>query len=344
MHQESMERFRHDHVFLGADHARNERRTWIVIVLCGAMMVAEIAGGWMFHSMALIADGLHMATHAGAILLAALAYGFARRHARDERFAFGTGKVGDLAAFASAIALAMIALFIGIESVGRLLHPLPIAFGAAIPIAVLGLAVNLASALALHGGPGHDHNHDHEHNHEHDHDHGHAHAHGHHHHHDHDPPGIGDSRDHNLRTAYIHVLADAAVSLLAIFGLAVGSVFGWVWMDAVMGIVGALVIANWAFGLLKTAGAVLLDMQPGEEIRRAIAARVEIDGDRLADLHLWRVGPGHHAAILGLVSHEARRPAEVRARLAGLPGLSHVTVEVDLCPEPGEAATEPAAA
>ena len=322
MHAESLERWRHEHVFLGEQHERNERRSWAVVALCGAMMVAEIGGGWLWGSMALIADGLHMSTHAGALVIAAFAYSYARRHARDERFAFGTGKLGDLAAFASAIVLAMIALLIGYESVERLLHPVAIAFAEAIPLAALGLGVNLVSAWLLqedhqhhHATPddGHDH-HDHDH---HDHDH-----HEHHHHH----------ADHNLRAAYVHVVADAAVSVLALLGLTTARAFEWPWMDPVTGLVGMLVILNWSWGLVRQAGRVLLDMRP-EEIARAIAERLEgAGGDRIADLHLWRVGPGHHAAVLSIVCDRPEPPARYKARLAGIPGLSHVTVEVLACP------------
>lgn len=255
MHSESIDAFRHQHFFLGADHDRNERKTWVVIVLCGTMMVAEIGGGALFHSMALIADGLHMSTHAAALLIAALAYTYARRHAGDERFVFGTGKLGDLAAFASAIILAMVAVLIGWESIGRLLHPVPIAFDEAIPVAVLGLGVNVASAWMLRDD--HNHGHDHDHHREHDHHHGHAH------------------RDLNLRAAYVHVLADAAVSMLAIIGLLAGRQLGWVWMDAVMGIVGAGVIANWSWGLARTAGAVLLDLRADPALSANMRALLE---------------------------------------------------------------------
>src|SRR5260370_27791046 len=231
MHADSIEEWRHDHVFLGAHHDRNERRSWAVVVPCVTMMTAEIVGGLLWGSMALVADGLHMSTHA-----AALAYAYARRHARDERFAFGTGKLGDLAAFTSAIVLAMIALLIGWESVGRLFQPVPIAFAEAIPLAALGLGVNLVSAWLLHD--------DHDPGDAAKHDHGHDHARHHH-------------TDHNLRAAYLHVVADAAVSLLAVLGLSAGRLLGWVWMDPVMGIVGALVIANWSWSLVRSAGAVL---------------------------------------------------------------------------------------
>ncbi len=306
MHAESLESWRHEHVFLGEHHRRNERRSWAVVGLCGTMMVAEIAGGWLWGSMALIADGLHMSTHAGALVIAAWAYAYARRHARDERFAFGTGKLGDVAAFASAIVLAMIALLIGYESLDRLFHPVAIAFNQAIPLAALGLAVNLVSAWLLHEdgpeGTGHGH-HDHEHH-----------------------------ADHNLRAAYVHVMADAAVSVLAVIGLTAGRVLGWVWMDPVMGLVGMAVILNWSWSLVRVSGTVLLDMRP-EGIAREIAGRLEAEGgDRIADLHLWRVGPGHHAAVVSIVSAHPEPPAAYKARLADIEGLSHVTIEVQPCP------------
>jgi cation diffusion facilitator family transporter len=328
MHAHSIDDWRHDHVFLGADHARNERRSWAVVAVCAAMMAAEIAGGWLTGSMALIADGLHMSTHAGALVVAACAYAYARRHARDERFAFGTGKLGELAAFSSAIVLAMIAILIGYQSVERFLHPVGIAFGEAIPIAAVGLCVNLLSAWLLRED--HDHHprrdsHDHgERRHEHRHDRAHD-AHGHEdHRHGHD--------DLNLRAAYVHVLADAAVSVLALVGLGAGVLLGWVWMDPVMGIVGALVIANWSWRLLRSAGTVLLDMQAEGGLAPEIRRRLESGDDRIADLHIWRVGPGHHAALVSLVSDQPQPPETYKARLAGIASLSHLTVEVQHCP------------
>jgi cation diffusion facilitator family transporter len=321
MHTQSIDSLRHEHLFLGAHHDRNERKTWTVIALCGVMMVGEITGGALFGSMALIADGLHMSTHAGALLIAALAYTYARRHAHDERFVFGTGKLGDLAAFASAIILALIALLIGWESIGRLLRPIPIAFDEAIAVAVLGLCVNVASAWLLrdeHDHAAHPHAH-------HDGDHGRhdgsaaAHSHGHH-------------RDLNLRAAYVHVLADAAVSVLAVTGLVAGRQLGWIWMDPVMGIVGAGVIANWSWGLVRAAGAVLLDLQPSSALRAEVSRRLERNGDRIADLHLWRVGPGHIAAVVSIVSDRPETRDAYRARLADLRELSHVTIEVLPCP------------
>ena len=300
---------RHTHVFLGDAHAHAERRTWIVIALCGAMMLLEIVGGALFGSIALIADGLHMSTHAGALLLAALAYGYARRHAHDPRFSFGTGKLGDLAGFTSAIALAMIAVLIGVEAVGRVFAPVPIRFGEAIPIAVLGLGVNVVSAWLLSRDHHHHHGHDHDHDHDHDHHHG---AH----------------RDNNLRAAIVHVIADAAVSVMVIVGLVAARAFGWLWMDPAAGIVGAVVIAAWSYGLIRDTGAILLDMVPDRNVERGIRQAVETDGDVLADLHVWRLGPGHLGAIVAVQTSRARDSTYYRERLAGLPSLSHVTVEV----------------
>ena len=308
----------HDHVFLGADHARNERRTWAVIALTAAMMVGEIVAGIAFGSMALLADGIHMATHAGALTIAALAYLYARRHAHDPVFGFGTGKVGDLAGFASAVILAVFALGIAAESVSRLIDPIAIRFNEAIAVAVLGLGVNLLSAFLLHQG-GHDHGHSHGHSHGHGHGHGHGHT---HHHHTH------DTRDNNLRSAYFHVLADALTSVLAILGLLAGRAYGWVWMDPIMGIVGSIVIARWSWTLMRDAGAVLLDTLPDEDLHAHIAGRIEEEGDRLADFHLWRVGPGHMAAILSIETDRPEPPAYYKQKLAGLPQLSHLTVEV----------------
>jgi cation diffusion facilitator family transporter len=319
MHSHSLDAWRHDHLFLGADHVRNERRTRWVVALTAAMMAVEIAGGLAFGSMALLADGLHMATHAGALGVAALAYRYARRHARDPRFAFGTGKLGDLAGFASALVLAVVSVGIGWESVVRLLNPVAIAYDEAIAIAVVGLAVNIASAWLLHDGGHHGHAHGHGHGH---HDHDHDHTHDHHGHHD---------RDHNLRAAYFHVLADAVTSVAAILGLLAGRIYGWAWMDAVMGIVGGVMIARWSWGLLRDSGAVLLDAVPDPGLAESIRGRLETGGDRIADLHLWRVGPGHAAAIVALVSDRPQPPSWYKARLGGLAGLSHVTVEVNRC-------------
>ena len=319
----------HSHVFLGEGHEQAERRTWIVIALCGAMMILEIVGGLLFGSIALVADGLHMSTHAGALLLAALAYSYARRHTHDPRFTFGTGKLGDLAGFSSAIVLVMIALLIGYEAVSRVFAPVPIHFAEAIPIGVLGLAVNVASAWLLSGGH-HHHGHGHHHGHDHDHDYVEEHDHDGHDHGGHEHEAA--HRDNNMRAAIIHVMADAAVSVLVIVGLVLARVFGWLWMDPLAGIVGACVIASWSYGLIRDTGAVLLDVVPdrrvAEDVRRAIAE----EGDQLTDLHLWRLGPGHLGAILAVVTALPRGPDHYHRLLARFPALSHVTVEVQQTP------------
>jgi cation diffusion facilitator family transporter len=320
MHTYSIKQFQHEHRFLGEAHERNERKTWAVIVICAVMMLGEIIGGLWFGSVALIADGLHMSTHAGALLIAALAYTFARKYADTERLAFGTGKLGDLAAFSSAIILAMIALLIGYESIQRWFNPVPIAFAQAIPIAALGLGVNLLSAFLLKDD--HHHGHAHGHSHHHHHDHGHAHT-----HHAHETVHV----DHNLRAAFIHVLADAAVSVLVIVGLLSARQFGWMWMDPLMGLVATGVILSWSWTLVRSAGAVLLDASADPTISESIVQRLEREGDRVADLHLWRVGPGHLAAILSIVSDRPQEPQFYKRRLAEVPGLSHVTVEVLRC-------------
>ena len=400
----------HSHVFLGKGHERNERRTWIVIGLCGAMMLLEIVGGLLFHSIALVADGLHMSTHAGALLLAALAYRFARKYAHDERFTFGTGKLGDLAGFTSAIVLAMIALLIGYEAISRLLAPVPIQFAEAIPIACLGLAVNIASVWLLGGG-----------DHHHSHGHGHGHSHGAEAGHDDEaqrlelsqgaatleihedgapprfrlsfddpdvraddltittarPDGSRQSfamllrgpyweshatvpephafaaevrmagelevsvvfeehehahgaahRDNNMRAAVVHVVADAAVSVLVIVGLLLARAFGWLWMDALAGIVGACVIASWSWGLVRDTGAILLDMNPDRAMTARVRATVERGGDRIDDFHLWRLGPGHLGGILSVGTAKGRSPSYYRSLLRTNPSLAHVTVEV----------------
>jgi len=459
----------HDHVFLGERHEANERKTWAVIILCGVMMFVEIVGGAIFNSLALIADGLHMSTHAGAMLIAALAYTYARRHATDRRFVFGTGKLGDLAGFTSAIVLAVIALFIGYEAIERFISPVPISFTEAIPIAVVGLLVNIVSAWLLsgdhhghsHGSGGHSHSHggakltqavtdardyisgaqsytvvpanarvpllaqrgthkhhhgDHAHGgqshaadaeaghthdhsghdrhhgaghlHEHGHDHyapGHLHEHGHDHHapgylhehghdhhapghsheygHDHHAPGYSHEHDHghhtlghgdedahsqghnhdaahpgtpaqatirdnSIRSAYVHVLADAFVSVLAITGLILAKLYGWLWMDPLAGIVGAVVIANWSVTLIRDTAGVLLDVCPDEVTRERVRRTIENDGDQVVDLHLWRLGPGHLAAVVAIATSKPRDATFYRGRLAAFACLSHITVEV----------------
>lgn len=401
----------HSHVFLGEDHAKAERRTWAVIWLCGAMMALEIVGGYLSGSIALVADGLHMSTHAGALLLAALAYSYARKHSEDERYTFGIGKLGDLAGFTSAIILAMIAILIGYESVMRLFSPVSINFAEAIPIAFLGLAVNVASAWLLSGG-------------HHGHSHGHSRGNGdHHEHHDEEhriatpdgvlgltvfeknhlpvfriqagggrtlaadaitietlrPDGVrqlfamqaregylqsiqeipephefiarvsvggtdypisfrehehGDGahgrahRDNNMRAAVVHVIADAAVSVLVIVGLLMARAFGWLWMDPAAGIIGAVVIASWAYGLIRDTGAILLDMNPDPEMTDRVRKAVEAEGDRLNDLHVWRIGPGHLGAIVSVATSTDRGVNFYREKLARFTLLSHLTIEV----------------
>ena len=326
MHEHSLDQWTHEHVFLGPKHDHNERRTWFVVALTAVMMVGEIAAGSVFGSMAVLADGWHMATHACALGIAAAAYWFARQHARNSHFTFGTGKFGDLAAFSSALILAMIAVQIAYESVLRLINPVPISYGEAIAVAVLGLAVNLVSAWLLRDSHDHDH-HGHGHSHaEKDHG-GHDHAHGGHRHH-----------DNNLRAAYVHVLADAATSVLAIAALLTAMYARWVWADPAVGIVGAIVIAGWAIGLIRDSGAVLLDVSVDRKLEAVIRDRLETRGDRVSDLHLWQVGPGHRAAVISLVSDNPLPPATYKRRLRGLKGLSHVTIEVEVCPHAAPAA------
>jgi cation diffusion facilitator family transporter len=317
MHSHSLDPWTHDHVFLGPKHDRNERRTWFVVALTAVMMVGEIVAGSLFGSMALLADGWHMATHAAALGIAAAAYLFARQHARNSHFAFGTGKFGDLAAFSSAIILSLIAVQIFYESVIRLVHPVAIAYGEAIAVAALGLGVNLVSAWLLRDSHDHDHP-------------GHGHAHG----GSHGSPSGHRHHDNNLRAAYIHVLADAATSVLAIAALVIAMYSQWVWADPAVGIIGSLVIASWAFGLIRDSGAVLLDVSVDKNLEAVIRDRLETRGDRVTDLHLWQVGPGHRAAVISVLSDDPLPSAIYKRRLGGLRGLSHVTIEVELCPHP----------
>ena len=288
-----LEELAREHNFLGASHDRNARRTLWVVALTAAMMVVEIAAGLMTGSMALLADGFHMATHAGALGVAAGAYWFAKRHVANPRFTFGTGKVGELAGFASALILGIFAVGIAAESVSRLFDPRTIDFGDAIIVAVIGLAVNLVSAAML--------------------SHGHSHEPGHHH-------------DHNFRAAYLHVLADALTSVLAIAALVSGRFLGWVWLDPAVAIVASLVIARWSWTLMRQTAAVLLDTADTDLLERMKSA-VEEGGDAtVADLHVWRIGPGAHAAIVscsGMISS-----GEIRRRLSVIGGLAHVTVEI----------------
>ena len=400
--------FLHSHRFLAEGHEHSERKSWAVIWLCGLMMIGEIVGGLLFGSIALVADGLHMSTHAGALLLAALAYTYARNHADDPRFTFGTGKLGDLAGFTSAIILAMIALLIGYEAVSRIFDPVAIHFREAILIACLGLAVNIASAWILSRGEYHGYSHGHSHNHGHD---------------DHEeqqcvetsrgavfleihedglPPRFrlsgrtdiplsrldatveterpdgthqlfvmrdrgnylesaeeipephefvarvhfGDEEhavvfeehehaqakallDNNMRSAVIHVMADATVSVLVIAGLLLARVFGWIWMDPLAGFIGAGVIASWSYGLIRDTGAILLDMNPDRQMAESVRHAIESEGDMLGDLHLWRLGPGHLGAILSIITEKGRGADYYRAKLTRFRSLSHLTIQVE---------------
>jgi cation diffusion facilitator family transporter len=312
--------WQHEHAYDSGNRA-GERRTWIVVGITAITMVAEIVAGILTGSMALLADGWHMATHVVALSIAGIAYLLARRWARDERFAFGTWKIEVLGAFASALLLAVVAIVMVIESVQRLANPAPIGFVPALVVAVLGLGVNLASAWVL--GDGHDHGHDHDHDHDHD-DHREHHA-------SHDDHGHA-RHDLNLRSAYVHVLADAFTSVLAIAALSAGLWLGWNWLDPVMGIVGAAVILWWSKGLLGDSARVLLDREMDAPLVSRIREAIESDGDaEIADLHVWRVGRASHAAVLTIVAHKPLAPAAYRDRLRAIASLMHVSVEVNRC-------------
>ena len=297
-----------DHVFLGQGHSRAETRAKWAAIVTAIFMVVEIVCGLAYHSMALLADGAHMATHVGALGLAAGAYWLARRHSGSGRFTFGSGKFGDLAAFSSAILLSVTALAVAVESVQRIMTPVGVQYGDALLIACVGLAVNLISALILKDS----------HNHSDGHSHGHAHSHGH---------------DNNMRAAYVHVLADAATSVLAIIALAAGYYFGLGVLDPISGLVGAFVIASWSYGLIRDSAMVLLDADadPGmsDEIRAFLEGELKA---RIPDLHLWRLGPGHRGLIVSLISPDTISAETVKASLRSrYPDLSHVTVEVAVC-------------
>ena len=294
----------HDHDFLSSHQHRNEQRTWIVIALTLATMIVEIVSGMVFGSMALLADGWHMASHASALGITALAYYMARKHRRNTNFSFGTGKIGDLAGFSSALLLAVVALSMAYASIRRLMAPVAIHFDQAILVAVIGLVVNIASALVLKE----------------------------HHNHGHEPDGDGHDHhhDHNLRAAYLHVLADALTSILAIAALLFGKLWGWSFLDPVMGIVGAVVISRWSYGLMRETGKVLLDYSASnsveEEIRRVVASEKEA---ALLDLHVWRVGPGAYSAIVAMSARSRTYPAQLRKRLCRIHHLNHVTIEIN---------------
>ncbi|HXS79486.1 MAG TPA: CDF family Co(II)/Ni(II) efflux transporter DmeF [Gammaproteobacteria bacterium] len=318
MQDDGLTRWRHEHSF-GQDRRRpGESRTQVVIAITATMMVIEIAAGALFGSMALLADGLHMASHAVALGINAYAYAYARRHARDAAYSFGTGKVNTLGGFTGAVLLAAFALLMAAESVQRLVSPIRIAFDQAIWVAVLGLIVNGASMLILgrHAHDDDDHGHSHD-DHDHDHDNDHDHVHG------------AASHDHNLVSAYLHVLADALTSLLAIVALLAAKYFGLAWMDPMMGIVGAVLVARWSFGLLKTTSAVLLDRSAPEELRAALEGAIErVDGNRVVDLHLWCIGPNLYAAVLTVVTPRPRPPEHYKALIPSRLNIVHATVEV----------------
>ncbi len=301
MHRTDLSRWQHDHDYLPHGHVRGERQTRRVIALTATMMVAEIIAGSAFGSMALLADGWHMASHASALSITAFAYWYARRHSRNSRYSFGTGKVSVLGGYTSAVVLGVIAILIAWESITRFLQPVAIRFDEAIVVAFLGLAVNLVSAWMLRG--------------------------------DHDHAGHGDHHDHNLRAAYLHVLADALTSTTAIVALTAGKYAGWVWMDPAMGVVGSVVIARWSYGLIKDCSNILLDGGVDETATRTVRETLESDGDTVAaDIHLWKLGPTDLAAAIAIVADRPSTPDEYRARLtAAMPSLSHVTLEVNRC-------------
>lgn len=294
----------HPHSFLGQRHERNEHKTRLVIYITFTVMLAEIIGGICFGSMALIADGWHMSTHVGALAISAFAYMLARRHHSNPRFSFGTGKFGDLAGFASALILAIVALIVIYQALNRLFHPIPIAFGEAISVALLGLCVNALSVYLMH-----DHG---EHSHEGD-----------------DCSHHAAHHDLNFRSAYMHILADTASSLLAIAGLGTGWAFGWIWMDAIMGILGSFIILNWSYTLLRDASRVLLDVTPDDRLFTTIKNRIEEVGGVITDLHLWQIGPGHYGAIVALISTQGVSPNIYKDRLSDLKRLSHITIEIN---------------
>jgi len=343
VHTESIEHWLHDHTFGQDRKVSGERRTLTVIAITAVTMAGEIAAGIAFGSMALLADGLHMGSHASALAISAFAYYYTRRRAKDARFNFGTGKVNSLAAFASAMLLVVFALLMAWQSVGRFVSPVEIEFNWAILVAVVGLAVNGVCLLILGGGhhfhaaPRSEHEgHDHEHNdgHDHPHDHGHDHEHEPHHHEHHAP----EHCDHTLWSAYLHVLADAMTSLLAIFALLGAKYLGQVWLDPFMGVVGAALIVRWSWGLVRSSAHVLLDMQAPQQVRNAIRQAIEAESDnRVSDLHVWTVGPGIYAAEVALVTSTPKTPDHYSGLLPrGMP-LVHVTVEVHCCPPTSEA-------
>jgi cation diffusion facilitator family transporter len=345
-HTHDLSPWQHSHVF-DSGNRRGEARTRVVLVVTLIMMVAEIIGGWLTGSMALLADGWHMGTHALALGVATVAYALARRHARDNRYAFGTWKIEVLGGFASALVLAMVAAGIAFESALRLWHGTPIDAAAALWVACIGLAVNLVSAWLLHGADdaAHDHGpaasgrHGDAHDHADDKAHHHGHVHAAHSHVERPIATADGGHDLNLRAAYVHVLADALTSVLAILALAAALWLGWKWLDPLVGVLGAAVIGVWSVGLLRQTAAVLLDREMDHPLVEQIRTAIESDGDaRVADLHLWRVGRQQYAAIASIVADAPLPSADYRERLVGFPALAHLSLEVNQCPRADQAA------
>lgn len=294
---DALDAFRENRTYLGADHQRNERRTWIVTGICALTFGGLVAGGLASHSLAVLASGLHMAAHVAALLTASVAYALARRHAENPAFSFGTGKIGYLAGFTNAVVLAVTAILIGVESVTRLLTPEAVDYHFALEIAAAGLAVNLVCVWLLRPTDAHAARHD--------------------------PHG-----DLNLSAAHLHLTADAIVGALSLAALFAGERLGWSFADPLAGLLAAGLVGQFAWTLLRRAGAALLDINPSRELTAEVRRRLEADGERLVDLHLWRLGPGHHAVIAVIAARQPQDPAAYRRRLAGLAGLSHVTLEV----------------
>jgi cation diffusion facilitator family transporter len=291
------------------DRGMAERNTRRVIALTAVMMAVEVLAGWRFHSMALLADGWHMGTHVAAFLIAAMAYAMARRHKGDRSFSFGTGKIDVLGGYTSAVILGIVALFMAAESLQRLFEPLVINYNETIGIGLVGLCVNVASALLLKN------------------DHGHGHSHGHHH--------GEEPEDLNMKAAYVHVIADAVTSILAISALLAGKYLGLAWLDPVMGIVGSAVVAQWSWGLLRDTSAILLDRTPGNDLEDEIRKAVEADPDTaVADLHVWPVGVGRYSAIVSIIAKEPKTPEHYRQIFSEHEELGHVTIEI--CRADGE--------
>lgn len=316
MHVHTLQQWQHSHSF-SSTNKKGEQKTQYVLILTAITMVVEIVAGTLYGSMALLADGWHMGTHVAAFLITIYAYRYARKYENNPAFTFGTGKVTVLGGFSSAVALAVVALVMVVESLERIMNPETIHFNQAIAVAGIGLFVNIISAFLLRDEHSHSHHHDHDHHH----------------------------RDHNLRAAYMHVLADATTSLLAIFALLVGKYIGWNWLDPVMGIVGAAVITRWAYGLLRETGPILLDASIEKDYQQAIQEAIENDADnRVSDIHVWKVGENHYAAIISLVTHFPNTMTHYKSLLHDFHKLSHITIEVQECKEtpcilPGKNAT-----